>query len=151
MPQVVVITNRVLEGRVAQVLNERELAINIGEDAGVTTGMKFAILAENALEIRDPVSHTVLDVIDREKVRVEAIEVRRLITICRTYRTHQVGGDMYLGASLASAALGNLSERLRPPREVRESLRATEGSFPPPLEPKDSFVKPNDRVVAVVE
>jgi hypothetical protein len=34
-----------IRGKVAQILNEREVVINIGKDAGVKIGMKFKILA----------------------------------------------------------------------------------------------------------
>ena len=61
--------------RVAAILNARELAINIGSDGGVVQGMKFAVLAESPTIVTDPMTGDELDQIDREKVRVEAIEV----------------------------------------------------------------------------
>src|ERR1051325_2006161 len=81
-----------ITGRVAQILNARELVINIGADAGVTKGMKFAVMSKAATEIRDPDTGEVLDTIDREKVRVRAIEVRPRITICRTYLVRTIPG-----------------------------------------------------------
>ncbi len=74
-----------LEGRVAQILSARELVINIGSSAGVSSKMKFAILSETPIEVRDPNTQEVLDLIDREKVRVEAVEVRPKVTICRRF------------------------------------------------------------------
>src|ERR1700728_922295 len=71
-----------LTGRVAQILNERELVINIGSQAGVSNGMKFAILAEAPLKIIDPVTKELLDTIDRTKVCVKAHEVKPKVSIC---------------------------------------------------------------------
>ena len=133
---------RRITGRVAQILNESELAINVGAEGGVVHGMKFAILAEAPLEIVDPESKEVLDAIDREKVRVQASEVRPKITICRTYRKTVIpAGPMY---SLLSGGLD-----ARPPREVSETLRARDSSLPRPLAQDESYVKINDRVIQV--
>ena len=81
-----------LEGRVASILNARELVINIGSNTGVEQGQKFAVLAATPLQVTDPDSGAMLDEIDREKIRVEAHEVRPKITICRTYRMKGGGG-----------------------------------------------------------
>jgi hypothetical protein len=66
-----------VEGRVANVLNARELVINIGRDDGVRRGMKFKVLADTPTEITDPETERVIGVIDREKVRVQATEVTK--------------------------------------------------------------------------
>jgi hypothetical protein len=130
-----------LEGRVAQLLNARELVINIGAKAGVKPGMKFAVLSETPLEIVDPGTKEVLDTVDRQKVRVEAHEVRPRVSICRTYRTRTTPGWR----------VGALEEMLRRSEEVVETLRAEDSALPPPLSPEDSYVKINDRVVRIDE
>ena len=135
-----------LEGRVASILNARELVINVGTERGVTKGMKFAVLAESPTEIRDPGTNEVLDVIDREKVRVEATEVRERITVCRTYRSTKVGGGL---ASVFALQRG-LAD-FEPPRTVFETFRVQDAQLPPPLKPEESYVKVNDRVVRVEE
>jgi hypothetical protein len=131
------------EGRVAQLLNARELVINIGSEKGVIPKMKFAVLSETPLEIRDPNTQELLDVVDREKVRVEAYEVRPKISICRTYVVRSEG--MRFGFTAA------VLENIKPYREVVETLKAEDSSLPPPLNPEDSYVKINDRVVAIEE
>ena len=128
-----------LEGRVASILNAHELVINIGSDAGVESGQTFAVLAATPVEVADPDSGKILDKIDREKIRVEAHEVRAKITICRTYRMRG-GVDPIISSVLASTMFG----RSRP-----ETLRADDSDKPPPLEERDSYVKIKDRVVAV--
>jgi len=135
-----------LEGRVAQILNTRELVINIGKAVGVTHGMKFAVLSAQPIEIRDPESNEVLDSIDREKTRVEAREVRDSITICSTYRTKEIRQKTlmdYLSEAAIPASLG----RSRPPTEVPESLSIQDVDTPLPLSEDESYVKRGDRVV----
>ena len=136
-----------LEGLVAGILNSRELVINIGQAQGVCMGMKFAVMAESPLEIRDPVSGDLLDTIDREKVRVEVSEVREKIAVCKTYRVKKIPGGP-LGFTFSG--LGSMAELTRPPREVAETLSIRDSSIPPPLSEEESYVKPKDRVVQVV-
>jgi hypothetical protein len=135
---------RRLEGRVAAILNARELVINIGSADGVLQTMKFAVLAETPLQVKDPDSGKVLDKIDREKVRVQAMEVREKITICRTYRVKKIGGGPWAGLSL-------LGELASPVREVPETLAIADSSMPPPLAEEESYVKIKDRVVQVTD
>lgn len=138
-----------LQGKVAQILNARELAITIGEEHGVLRGMIFAVMAAEPLEIRDPDSQEVLDKIDREKVRVKATEVRPKVTICSTYRTKEVVTPGVFGDSFAGA-FSSLSGPVFTQREViHETLQATDASLPPPLPVEQSYVKPNDRVIQV--
>jgi hypothetical protein len=131
-----------LDGRVASILNAKEIAINLGSIHGVEIGMIFAVLAESPLEIRDPSTGEILDRIDREKVRVKVTEVREKISIFSTFRILQ-GFDF---AGLQSYRL--LSEMLAQPKP--ETLKIEESSTPPPLPEEQSFVKINDRVRTVV-
>lgn len=133
---------KTLEGRVAQILNERELVINIGADKGVSLGMKFAVLVETPTEVRDPITSELLDVLDREKVRVEASEVRPRVTVCKTYKVLRTrGGPLY-------GSFGSLYDA---PREATETLRAKDSSLPRPLAPEESYVKINDRVIQIAD
>lgn len=136
-------------GRVAQILNEFELVINVGAEAGVGQGMKFAVLAEAPQKIVDPVSKQELDAVDREKVRVQASEVRPKITICRTYRKKVIpAGPMYFPHLFE---VGLKRTDASPPREIPETLRALDSSLPKPLTQDESYVKINDRVVQIDE
>jgi hypothetical protein len=129
------------EGRVAAILNAREIVINVGEAAGVKKGQKFAVLASEPLEIIDPVTNKILDTVDREKVRVQAIEVRQSVTICRTYRMRSGGGGLRIHADLLKIM----------PEPIPETLRIQDSSIPPPLSEEDSYVKINDRVILVAD
>jgi hypothetical protein len=133
-----------LQGKVAQLLNERELVINIGESDGVRAGMKFKILAESPVEIFDPETDELLGTVDREKVRVQAVEVQKEFSICSTYRTLYVGGGpFYYGLPI--------TDPTAPPQEVPETLKAEGSEYLPPLSERESYVKRGDRVIELTK
>ena len=135
-----------LTGRVASILNAKELVINIGADKGVVPGMKFAVMSEAPMQVNDPETGEVLDIIDREKVRVKATEVREKISICQTFRTKEIpAGPLYGSATKFSGFAGAFD----PPMVIEENLKVQNVSLPPPLSPEESYVKINDRVVQV--
>jgi hypothetical protein len=121
------------DGKVAQVLNERELVINIGRADGVQRGMKFAVLAAKPTEITDPDTGEVLGELDREKVRVKITEVHANMAVARTYESWTVGGVWF----------SNVFEEKR--REYR-TFHYSPGSIPAPIDDSDSYVKIGDRV-----
>ena len=131
-------------GKVASVLTERELAINIGKNSGVEIGMKFKVLTEKPTEIIDPDSKTLLGKVDREKIRVEVIEVQPKLSVCRTYKTYVVGGMGLLGTSTFNSMFSHR-------REITETLKAEDSAFPQPLSEEDSFVKKGDRVQQIID
>jgi hypothetical protein len=138
-----------IEGKVAQLLSARELVINKGAGDGVRQGMRFAVLAAEPLAIHDPDTGQVIDEIDREKVRVEATDVREKTAICATYEKVVSGGlapALWLGAS----AIEEL-QRLTPRVERPVTLKAADSALPPPLSPEQSYVKIGDRVRQIVE
>lgn len=130
-----------LRGLVAQIVNERELAINIGENHGVKKGMVFAVLAKSLLEIRDPETNEVLDSLEREKVRVEVTIVRPKIAICRTYKKKYVPAGPF--------GFNTIELLSKSSREVIETLKADDSSYPEPLSEDESYVKIGDPVVHV--
>jgi hypothetical protein len=143
----VVNNKEALLGKVAAVLNERELVINIGSRNGVEEDAKFKVLANEPTEIIDPETGEFLGTLDREKVRVRAVEIQERLTICRTYRVEYIsGGALYNIFSGGLAAFGN-----EPPRKVVETLRVDENTYPPPLSEEESYVKKGDRVVQIFD
>src|SRR5687768_5118311 len=86
-----------LQGKVAQLLNARELVINLGHKQGVQTGMRFAVLGPPA-EILDPDSGDLLGSVPRLKVRVQTARVEESFSICRTYETRTVGSPSIFDA-----------------------------------------------------
>ena len=78
-----------IEGKVAAIINSRELVINRGAFAGVQEGMKFKVM-DHLLEITDPESNETLGTLEREKVRVKVSEVHPKFSIAMTYETYEV-------------------------------------------------------------
>lgn len=133
-----------IEGKVAGILSEEELVVNVGARNGVKKGMVFNVLAATPLEFHDPDTGELLTVLDRTKVTVRVTKVEDKASICATYRTHFVGGGILSGI----AAISGLYDA---PRQVKETLKAESAALPPPLEESESYVKVGDRVREVIE
>lgn len=127
-----------LIGHVAGIINEREIAINIGSDNGVEQGMIFKILSESPIDIIDPMTDEFLGNVDREKVRVKASEINNNFSICRTFLKKYVG----------NLPFGLIFE---PRREIIETLKFEDSSIPKPLSEEESYVKIGDRVIQVFD
>ena len=82
-----------VEGKVATILNTRELTINRGSLDGVDVGMRFKIVDENAAVI-DPDTKEELGTIAREKIRVKVVDVQPRFSIASTYETYQTEEPM---------------------------------------------------------
>lgn len=77
-----------IEGRIAKVLNTRELVLNRGSDDGVLVNMEFAVV-EPRLSIIDPETEEPLGELEREKVRVRVVETHPKFSLARTYETYR--------------------------------------------------------------
>lgn len=126
-----------LHGKVAAILNARELVINIGQEQGVTVGMKFKVLAETPFEVQDPDTGKTIGIVDREKVRVQTTDVQPNLAVCRTYKTRRTSGLFF----------PSVQDLMPVSREEVETLKADSSSLPPPLKEEESYVKRGDRVV----
>ena len=136
-----------IRGKVARILNAREVAINLGLEDGVTEGMYFDVMDTGCQDIIDPDTMEVLGSIERPKVRVKATVVNPKVSIVATYKTKEVN----VGGS-SSLSLVGLSNMFMPPKwETRyETLRKGQNTWED-LDAKDSYVKVGDPVVQVVE
>ena len=77
-----------IEGKIARILNTRELVINRGSNDGVDIDMEFAVL-EPQLSIVDPETQESLGNLEREKIRVRVFETYPKFSLARTYETYQ--------------------------------------------------------------
>lgn len=136
-------TNQI-RGKVAQVLNSRELALNIGTDHGVQVGMLFDVLDPKGEDILDPDTGDVLGSLARPKVRIKIISVQSKLSVGSTYKKERVNIG---GVGIGSAGLAQL---LNPPEYVTqyETLKTTEKTWED-ISEEDSFVKHGDPVVEV--
>lgn len=136
----VIVDGERIQGKVAGILTERELTINIGSSNGVREGMKFKVLANEPIAVVDPVTCAKLGEIDREKVRVITTEVQEKFSICKTYQKRVTPGSAWFNVLAGLPQMG-------PSREVPETLKAKDSSLPPPLSEEESYVKIGDRVI----
>jgi hypothetical protein len=127
-----------IEGRVAQILNSRELVLNKGDEDGVTAGMVFEILAPQGEDIRDPVTDEVLGSVERPKVVVRIVQVEPKLAVARTFmsRRRNVGG---------TDATKSWMRLFEPPKYVTEydTLKTSERTWED-LSEEESFVKRGD-------
>lgn len=78
-----------IEGKVAAILNERELVINKGEISDVKKDMIFGVL-ETKEGIKDPDTGEVLGSVESVKITLKVVDVQSKLSVCRTYETYQV-------------------------------------------------------------
>ena len=140
-----------IKGKIAKVLNSREVALNIGEENGVTMGMVFEILSANADVIHDPDTGVALGSVEQPKTRVKVKRAYDKFAVATTYRSREVnvGGSGLGGLSLLSA--GRFSA---PKWETRYETLKSNGGFEPiseALDEKDSYVNIGDRVVQIID
>ena len=131
-----------IRGKVAQVLNSREVAINVGATNGVAVGMHFDIVGRE--DIKDPDTEETLGFLDRPKVRVQVTEVKERLSVASTYQGERVNVG---GKGLIS--LGDFSRALMPPEWVTkyDTFHTKEKT----LEEENSAVKTGDPVVQIIE
>ena len=133
-----------IRGKVARILNSREIAINVGSDHGVRLDMHFDIMDQELQDITDPDTGALLGSIERPKVRVKIVVVQHKLSLASTYKTKtvNVGG--------AGLGLSGLSQALMPPKwiTIPETLKTEEKTWES-LDEKQSFVKIGDPVVQV--
>lgn len=136
-----------LRGKVARILNARELVINVGMSQGAQKGMRFDVLDPNGEDIRDPDTGERLGSLERTKIRVEVTAVEPKMAVAKTFRTRREnrGGE----GSFAVQSLG----RLMTPANwvtVVETLRESDSTWQE-LDESESFVKVGDPVIEVIE
>ncbi|MDQ0094812.1 hypothetical protein [Paeniglutamicibacter psychrophenolicus] len=126
-----------IEGRVATVLSDRQIAINRGSQHGVEIGMKFAVLTDEVPVVTDPETGEEIGNVEVAKTLVKIVSIQEKMSIARTFRTKTVGG----GSIWSLTGVGST------PKKVEESLRKTESSEVFELDDVERIVDKGDRVV----
>lgn len=137
-----------IRGKVARILDSRELAINIGSDDGVKEGMYFDVLDPKGEDIKDPDTGEVLGSLERPKVRVRVKSVQPRISVATTYKQKQVN----VGGSGSLVSTIKFSDLFLPPKYITttETLKTEEKTWED-LDETKSYVKTGDPVVQVLE
>lgn len=138
-----------IKGKVAKILNSRELVINVGSDNGVTEGMHFNVLDPSGEDIKDPDTGVVLGSLRRTKIQVKVTSVYSNMAVAITFKrtTHHIGRSEI--PALASD-MSSIARWLDVKRTVvkQETLNKPAEAYDP-LEEKDSYVKVGDIVESV--
>lgn len=136
---------KLIRGKVARVLNSREVALNVGASEGVCEGMQFDILAPEQDEIKDPDTQEVIGSVNRPKVRILVSVVEERFCVAHTFRHKRVnvGGKGLLN-------LGIDRSLFEPPKWVTryETLKTSEATWED-LSEEDNYVKTGDPVIEV--
>lgn len=131
----------IIRGKIAKILNSREVALNIGLEDGVAAGMVFEILSSNSQTILDPDTGAVLGSFTSPKTRVKVNRVEDKFSVAGTYRSKRVD-------------VGNPRLFSAPVWETRYETLKAKGAFETSyedLQEQDSYVAVGDPVVQVID
>lgn len=128
-----------LEGKVALLLNEREIVINIGTEQGVLKDQIFGVYLPKPIEVRNPETGDLLGEIDDIILKVVARRVNPRFTICEAV------GYKTIGSGYALSSISPFISAI-PEQEVPITFRVVDSTKPRPIDEKDSIVKVGYRV-----
>ena len=132
-----------IRGKVARIINAREVILNIGQEHGVRVGMSFDILTPRGLDIRDPDTGENLGSFQRAKNRIRVIQTQDKLALASTYRSRSVAD------ALAEAFFGTRASQTTTSRKNQfETLRTSRATWED-LPDDDSYVSEGDPVVQV--
>ena len=132
-----------IRGKIARIINAREVILNIGQDQGVRVGMTFDILTPRGFNIRDPDTGENLGSFQRAKSRIRVIQTQDKLSLASTYRSRSVAD------ALAEAFFGNRASQTTTNRKNQfETLRTSIETWED-LPDDDSYVSEGDPVVQV--
>lgn len=134
-----------ITGKVAKIIDNRTVAINVGTKDGVKIGMQFRIIDGVGHKVKDPDTNKVLGIERSEKFKVRVAKVDKAFSIAETYyyTERNIGGR---------GSFGNFAQMLTPPNYVKEyeTFDMDEGTKKEISEEK-SRVKVGDIVEEVLE
>ena len=137
-----------LRGKVARILDTRNVVINIGYQQGVELGMYFDVMDPKGEDIKDPDTHEILGSIERPKLRVRITSVQEKLSVASTYKKKQINVG---GERVTPAVISGYSQYLMPPKWITkyETFKTNEQTWEN-LSEEQSFVKTGDPVVQVI-
>lgn len=106
---------KMIEGKVARILDEYSIVINVGRNDGVAEGKVFVVFTQSEDEIKDPDSNEVLGKLENVKDYVSVAHVQDKFAICvaqEVGNTHKEGESS--GAQTLSGAMMAESMSARP-------------------------------------
>jgi hypothetical protein len=140
---------QIIEGRIAAILSEALLVINIGADAGVREGMIFTVLAEGN-EVKDPDTGATLGKWEMPKGHVRATHVQPKMATCEAFdptAAKPSGDDMTTRTLSASMITASMRRSLTEGAGGKLNVRRGDIQGMPEIGP----IQVGDRVRAIVE
>jgi len=101
-----------ISGKVAEIIDNRTVALNVGSDSGVEVGMRFLILKPDK-ELIDPETGDSLGSVKIPKIKVQVTTVSKKYCLAETYEYSEVNVG---GVN----TLGSLSNILAAPNYIRK-------------------------------
>lgn len=92
-----------IEGKVAKIIDEKTMVINVGGAAGVKPGMLFVIFADMD-EVKDPDTGEVLGSWEAIKGHVQAAHVQERLSVCAPAVPKAAGAEKTEGGSRVLSA-----------------------------------------------
>ena len=133
-----------IRGKVARVLNSRELALNIGSEHGVRDGMLFDVIDPKGEDIVNPDTGDIIGSLERPKVRVKVISVQNKLSVASTYKKERVNVG---GVGIGTSAISQLF--MQPEYVTQYETLKTEEKTWEDISEEESYVKSGDPVVQV--
>ena len=93
-----------ITGRVAKILNEFQLVLNVGEKQGVKKGMMFVVYEEGE-EIKDPKTGESLGKLEIVKGEIKVSHVQETLCFAQSKELPKQGAPTVLSAKLAEVML----------------------------------------------
>ena len=111
---------KIIEGKVAKILDEYSIVINVGRNDGVTEGMVFVIFTQSSDEIKDPDSGETLGTLENVKDYVSAIHIQDKFATCVAKEVKKIPeeGESSSAQTLSGAMMAE-SMSARPRGKIR--------------------------------
>ena len=134
-----------IRGKVAKILTDRLLAVNVGSADGVKVGMFFDVHDRNTKQIIDPDTKETLGILERVKVRVQVIKSHEKFSLASTFHKTKINKG-------GSFEVGPFSSFLMPAKWVTEyeTLSGKDEGWNE-ISESDSYVKEGDPVIQVLD
>ena len=117
-----------IEGKVAAILNNRELIINKGSNDGVEPEMRFTI-TDRGLEVMDPDTREKLGDYAPEKIRVEIVNIQPKFAVARTYETYRTRVESHPIPSIAAIMGTRYATRVKTISKSKDDFEFSEESI----------------------
>ena len=98
-----------IRGKVAQVLDSRQVVLNVGSSRDVSVDMIFKVINPRGEEIRDPDTNQVLGSVESPKLLIRVIEVQENLSVATISAANP---------TVTPSSLGPFTRSLMPPRWV---------------------------------